>query len=159
VLDSEEAGAYYGSGEKYFSVRHLRQGGALRRTPHTRLSRREREIMEIVYRLGEASVADVVGRIEHDPGYDSVRVTLGILERKGHLKHRREGRHYVYTPTVPHETASRTAVRNVLHTFFRGSPSRAILALLGMSRLSREELDEIAEWIEEERKSHESDAG
>lgn len=129
----------------------------MRKTPHTRLSRREREIIEIVYRLGEASVAEVVGRMEHDPGYDSVRVTLGILEKKGHVKHRREGRHYVYSPTVPHEAASRTAIRNVLHTFFRGSPSRAILALLGMSRLSREELDEIAKRIEEERKSHDSD--
>ncbi len=123
-----------------------------------KLSRREREIMEILYRLGEASAADVVGRMDPDPGYDSVRVTLGILEKKGHVKHRQEGRRYVYTPTVPHETASRSAIRNVLHTFFRGSPTRAILALLGMSRLSREELDTIAKWIEEERKSHESDA-
>ncbi len=124
-----------------------------------KLSRREREIMEILYRLGEASAADVVGRMDPDPGYDSVRVTLGILEKKGHVKHRQDGRRYVYTPTVPHETASRSAIRNVLHTFFRGSPSRAILALLGMSKLSREELDVIAQWIEEERKSHESDAG
>ncbi len=123
-----------------------------------KLSRREREIMEILYRLGEASAADVVGRMDPDPGYDSVRVTLGILEKKGHVKHRQEGRRYVYTPTVPHETASRSAIRNVLQTFFRGSPSRAILALLGMSRLSREELDVIAKWIEEERKSHGSDA-
>lgn len=123
------------------------------------LSRREREIMEILYRLGEGSAADVVGRMDPDPGYDSVRVTLGILEKKGHVKHRQDGRRYVYTPTVPHETASRSAIRNVLHTFFRGSPSRAILALLGMSRLSREELDVIAKWIEEERKPHESDAG
>lgn len=123
-----------------------------------KLSRREREIMEILYRLGEASAADVVGRMDPDPGYDSVRVTLGILEKKGHVKHRQDGRRYVYTPTVPHETASRSAIRNVLHTFFRGSPSRAILALLGMSRLSREELDVIAKWIEEERKSHGSDA-
>ncbi len=123
------------------------------------LSRREREIMEILYRLGEASAADVVGRMDPDPGYDSVRVTLGILEKKGHVKHRQDGRRYVYTPKVPHETASRSAIRNVLHTFFRGSPSRAILALLGMSRLSREELDVIAKWIEEERKTHESDAG
>lgn len=122
-----------------------------------KLSRREREIMEILYRLGEASAADVVARMDPDPGYDSVRVTLGILEKKGHVKHRQEGRRYVYTPTVPHEAASRSAIRNVLHTFFRGSPSRAILALLGMSRLSREELDVIAKWIEEERRSHESD--
>jgi predicted transcriptional regulator len=131
----------------------------LTKAEQAKLSRREREIMEILYRLGEASAADVVGRMDPDPGYDSVRVTLGILEKKGHVKHRQDGRRYVYTPTVPHETASRSAIRNVLHTFFRGSPSRAILALLGMSKLSREELDVIAQWIEEERKSHESDAG
>jgi BlaI family penicillinase repressor len=130
----------------------------LTKAEQAKLSRREREIMEILYRLGEASAADVVGRMDPDPGYDSVRVTLGILEKKGHVKHRQDGRRYVYTPTVPHETASRSAIRNVLHTFFRGSPSRAILALLGMSRLSREELDVIAKWIEEERKSHGSDA-
>lgn len=112
--------------------------------------------MNIVYRLGEASVADVVERMDDDPGYDSVRVTLGILEKKGHLKHRQEGRRYVYSPTVSHAKASRSAVRNLIHTFFRGSPSRAILTLLGMSRLSREELDEIARAIEEERRSHDS---
>ena len=123
------------------------------------LSRREREIMDIVYRLGEASVAEVVDRMDSDAGYDSVRVTLGILEKKGHVQHRQEGRRYVYSPTVPHSAASRSAIRNVTRTFFRGSPSRAILALLGMSKLSRDELDEIAKWIEEERQSHESDSG
>lgn len=122
---------------------------------HSHLSRREREIMDIVYRLGDASVGDVADRMSGDVGYDSVRVTLGILEKKGHVKHRREGRRYIYTATVPHERASRSAVRNLLRTFFQGSPSQAIVALLGMSKLSREELDEIAGWIEEERKSHE----
>jgi predicted transcriptional regulator len=124
-----------------------------------RLSRREREIMDVLYRLGEAGVAEVVDRMDSDPGYDSVRVTLGILEKKGHVQHRQEGRRYIYSPTVSHATASRSAIRNVTRTFFRGSPSRAILALLGMSKLSREELDEIARWIEEERQPHESDSG
>jgi BlaI family penicillinase repressor len=86
-------------------------------------------------------------------------VTLGILEKKGHVEHKQDGRRYVYYPTVPHEAASRSAMRNMLTTFFRGSPSRAILALLGMQRLSKEELDVIAKWVEEERKSHDSDAG
>ncbi len=126
---------------------------------HNKLSRREREIMEILYRLGEASVAEVVGRMDPDPGYDSVRVTLGILEKKGHVQHRQDGRRYMYLPIVPHEAASRSAMSNVMNTFFRGSPSRAILALLGMQRLSKEELDVIAQWIEEEKDSHESDAG
>jgi predicted transcriptional regulator len=131
----------------------------VKKPPQSQLSRREREIMDIVYRLGEASVADVVDRMDPDPGYDSVRVTLGILNKKGHVKHRQDGRRYIYSPTVPHEAASRSAVSSLLHTFFRGSPSRAILTLLGMSKLSRNELEEIAEWIEEERQSHESDAG
>jgi len=119
------------------------------------LSRREREIMDIVYRLGEAGASEVASRMRDDPGYDSVRVTLGILEKKGHLKHRQDGRRYVYLPTVPHHKATRGAMRNLLQTFFRGSPSKAVLSLLDMSssRLSRSELDEIADWIEKERKA------
>ncbi len=125
--------------------------------PHAQLSRREREIMDIVFQLGEASVAAVAGRMSDDPGYDSVRVTLGILERKGHVTHRPDGRRYVYRPTVPHGKATKTALRGVLKTFFGGSPSKAILTLLDMSaaRLSPEELDEIATWIDEERASEE----
>ena len=111
--------------------------------------------MDIIYRLGEASAANVARQMRDDPGYDSVRVTLGILEKKGHLEHRQDGRRYIYSPTVPHERATRAAWRNLLRTFFKGSPSRAILTLLDISaaRLSREELDEIAEKIEQERKS------
>ena len=72
---------------------------------HTTLSRREREIMDIVYQLGEAGVAEVASRMRDDPGYDSVRVTLGILEKKGHVTHRQDGRRYLYSPTVPHQAA------------------------------------------------------
>ncbi len=120
------------------------------------LSRREREIMDIVYRLGEAGATEVAAKMRDDPGYDSVRVTLGILKKKGHLKHRQDGRRYVYSPTVPHQKATQGALRNLLRTFFRGSPSKAVLSLLDMSssKLSRRELDEIAEWIENERKAH-----
>ncbi len=120
--------------------------------PHAHLSRREREIMDIVYRLEEASVADVAGRIPDDPGYDSIRVTLGILEKKGHVSHRQEGRRYLYRPTVSHAKATKSALRNVLRTFFGGSPSRAVLTLLDMSaaKLSPEELDEIRGWVESE---------
>jgi len=119
------------------------------------LSRREREIMDIVYRLGEAGAAEVSAKMRDDPGYDSVRVTLGILEKKGHVKHRRDGRRHVYFPTVPHGKATKSAIRNLLNTFFKGSPSKAVLSLLDMSskRLSREELDEIATWIDNERKA------
>ncbi len=123
------------------------------------LSRREREMMDIIYRLGEAGAAEVAAKMKDDPGYDSVRVTLGILEKKGHLKHRREGRRYVFSPKVPHKKATRSAWRNFVTTFFRGSPSQAILSLLDMSstRLSQAELDEIADWVERERRSHNDD--
>ena len=118
------------------------------------LSRREREIMNVVYKLGEASVSDVVNRMSDDPGYDTIRVTLGILTRKGYLKRHREDRRYIYKPVVPRESASRTAVNSLLDTFFAGSPSRAVLTMLDESSasISREELDEIAAWLERKRK-------
>ncbi len=117
------------------------------------LSRREREIMEIVYRLGRASVSDVVAQMGDKPSYDTVRVTLGILTSKGHLSHYTEGRRYIYRPTVPRERASRSALRNLLQTFFSGSPSRAIMAMLDMpaGRLSEKELDEIEALIKKRR--------
>ena len=117
---------------------------------HTHLSRRESQIMDLVYRLGEASVADIVAHMPDGPPYNSVRVTLGILERKGYVKHRREKRRYLYTPVLAQDTATRSAMRHLLKTFFGGSSSRAILTLLDMSaaRLSKEELAEISQWIE-----------
>jgi predicted transcriptional regulator len=118
------------------------------------LSRREREIMNVVYKLGEASVSEVVDRIPDEPGYDTIRVTLGILTRKGFLKRRKERRRYIYKPIVPREKASRTAVSNLLETFFSGSTSKAVLAMLDESsaKISRKELDQIAEWVEREKK-------
>ncbi len=117
---------------------------------HTDLSRRERQIMDIIYRLEEASVADILLHMPDDAVYDSVRVTLRILEKKGYVKHRREKKRYLYTPVTAPETATRSAVRHLLKTFFGGSPSRAILTLLDMSaaRLSKEERAEIVQWIE-----------
>jgi predicted transcriptional regulator len=119
------------------------------------LSRREREIMDIVYRLGEANVSDVVRLLDGDPGYDSVRITLGILTKKGHLQHRREDRRYIYSPTVSHEKASRSAVLSLLKTFFSGSPKKAILAMLDVSssRLTQKDVDEITAWLNKEKKS------
>jgi predicted transcriptional regulator len=130
-------------------------------TPHAAdLSRREREMMDILYQLGEAGASEVAAKMRENPGYDSVRVTLGILEKKGHLTHRKDGRRHVYSPTVPHKKATKSALRNLLNTFFRGSPSKAVLSLLDMSskRLSRDELDEIAEWIEQERQAQDDDS-
>lgn len=117
------------------------------------LSRRERQIMDTVYRLGEASAAAVQRALPDDVGYDTIRVTLGILEKKGFLTHRQEGQRYVYRPTIPHEAATESALTHVVQTFFRGSPSKAILALLdGRSgHLSDAQLDEIQAWIDHAR--------
>jgi predicted transcriptional regulator len=125
------------------------------KSPHAKLSRRERQIMDIVYKLGETSVSDVQERIEDDPGYDSIRVTLSILAKKGHLTHRRDGRRYIYSPTVSRKRASRSAARSLIETFFGGSPSEAILTMLDVSsaKLSEKELDEIAALIEREKES------
>jgi predicted transcriptional regulator len=111
--------------------------------------------MQIVYRLGEASAADVADRMEESPGYDSVRVTLGILARKGYVTTRQEGRRNIYVPTVPREEASRSATRSLLQNFFGGSPSKAILTLLDEStaKLSKDELDRIADWLDREKQS------
>ena len=119
------------------------------------LSRREREIMEVLYRLGEAGVGEVVARIPDRPSYNSVRVTLGILAKKGHVTYHKDGRRYVYSPTVPHSEASKSAVHSLLRTFFRGSHSTAILTMLDMSEadLSEEELREIESWIKNARES------
>ena len=121
---------------------------------HTHLSRRESQIMDIVYRLGEASVADVVRLMPDEPAYNSVRVTLGILEKKGYVRHRKEGPRYLYAPVVAPDTATRSALNHLMKTFFSGSPSKAILTLLDMTstRLSDDELKEIADWIEEAKK-------
>ena len=118
--------------------------------PQTRLSRLERGIMDALYRLDEGAVADVLKVMPGKPSYDSVRVTLGILEKKGYVTHRRGGPRYVYRPTVSPDRARKAATRHLTRTFFGGKPSRAILALLDMSaeQIPREELDEIAARIE-----------
>ena len=118
--------------------------------PQHELSRRERQIMDILYRLGEGGAAEVVEHLPDRPAYNSVRVTLGILERKGVVRHRREGARYVYAPTVPAEQVRDSALRHLVRTFFRGSPSKAILTLLDSpsTRLSPEELNQLAAWVE-----------
>lgn len=112
-------------------------------------SRRERQIMEILYRLGQATVAEVLKHMPEETTYDSVRLTLGGLGEKGHVKHHRDGRRFVYRPSVPHDTASKSATRSLLRTYFRGSPSRAILSVLDVSSgdLSDRELDEIEAMV------------
>lgn len=125
---------------------------------HLHLSKRESQIMDVLFRLGEASVSDVVAGMPDDPSYNTVRVTLGILENKGYVRHREEGPRYLYSPAQSLEQVKRSATRHLLQTFYEGSPSRAILSLLGMSAkaLSEEDLDEIASWIEAARERAES---
>ena len=117
------------------------------------LSKRERQIMDILYQLGRASVSDVVQRMPDDTSYDSVRITLGILAKKGHAVYHRENRRYIYSPSVSSEKASRVAVRSLVRTFFGGSPSRAILSLLHNSsgKLSEEEIERIEAWLNKEK--------
>ncbi len=110
--------------------------------------------MEILYRLGEASVADIEAEMADATSYDAVRLTLTALEDKGHVRHSRDGRRYIYRPAVPVTTASRSAAHRLLHTYFSGSTSKAILGLIEASdeRLSDDELREIARIVREAKK-------
>jgi len=120
---------------------------------HLHLSRRESQIMDAIYQLGEASVAEVVERMPDQPGYNTVRNTMAILERKGHLRHRRDGQRYLYASQDPVEHAKSSALRHLLHTFFDDSLPQAVVALLGAceQRLTDAELNEIARHIERAR--------
>jgi predicted transcriptional regulator len=102
-------------------------------SPHQDLGRRERQIMDAVYRLGRASVAEVRAQLPDPPSYSAVRGMLNLLEEKGHLSHEQDGLRYVYLPTVAREQARRSALRHMVQTFFGGSPERAVAALLDMS--------------------------
>ena len=97
------------------------------------LGPRERQIMDAVYRLGRASVAEVRGELPDPPSYSAVRTILGILEEKGLLKHEQEGLRYIYRPTVTRGAARQSALRHLVHTFFDGAPEQAAAALLAMS--------------------------
>ena len=114
------------------------------------LSRRERQIMEIVYARGSATAADVLESLPDPPSYSAVRAMMRILEEKGHLTHRTDGPRYVYSPVVPRTAARQSALRQLVKTFFDGSATQAVAALLDMSesRLSSAEADQLASLIE-----------
>ncbi len=118
------------------------------------LSRRERQIMEILYPRGKASASEIREAMDDAPSYSAVRAVLRVLEEKGHVKHQAEELKYVYIPTVNRDKAKRSAVKHVLETFFDGSPKQIVAALLDVSteRLTREELDQMAEMIEKARR-------
>ncbi|MHB0935155.1 MAG: BlaI/MecI/CopY family transcriptional regulator [Armatimonadota bacterium] len=118
------------------------------------LSRREREIMDVVYRRGQATVAEVIEGMAEPPSYSAVRALMNILEEKGHLRHQKAGARYVYLPTRPRQRAGKEALRRLSDTFFGGSVSDTVAALLDVSReeLNPEEMDRLAHLIEEARK-------
>ena len=118
------------------------------------LSRRERQIMEVIYARGRATAAEVRESLPDPPSYSAVRAMLRILEDKGHLSHSSDGPRYVYRPTVPREEARSSALRRVVNTFFGGSPENAVAALLELDdkRLDEDALARIARQIAEARK-------
>jgi predicted transcriptional regulator len=113
------------------------------------LSRREREIMDIVYAAGQATAQDIMDAMEAPPTYSSVRSALRLLEMKGHLRHRREGLKYVFAPTIPREQTARSALRQLAATFFNNSAGALLAALLDLhdTKLSRAELGELERMI------------
>ena len=123
--------------------------------PHVDLSRRERQIVDILYSQGRATAAEVQAALPDPPSYSAVRAMLRILEEKGHVRHEQDGPRYVYLPTVARDNAKKSALRHMLQTFFDGSAAQAISALLDDSstRLSDRDLDRLARMIEQARKA------
>jgi BlaI family penicillinase repressor len=123
--------------------------------PHHELSRRERQIVDILYTQGRATAAEVQMALPDPPSYSAVRAMLRILEEKGHVRHEQDGPRYVYVPTVARDSAKRSAMRHMLQTFFNGSTAQAISALLDDSsaKLSDAELDRLARMIDEARRT------
>ena len=118
------------------------------------LSRRERQIMDLLFRRGKATAADVQRELPDAPSYSAVRALLRILEEKGHVRHEQDGPRYVYVPVIARDNAKRSAMRHLLQTFFDGSTSQAMSALLDVSssRLDEAELDRLKKLIDQARK-------
>ena len=121
---------------------------------HVDLSRRERQIVDALFRLGRASAAEVRAQLPDPPSYSAVRALLRILEDKGHVRHEQDGPRYVYMPTVARDSAKRSALRHLVQTFFEGSTSQAMSALLdsSASKISDAELDRLRRMLDEARK-------
>lgn len=116
---------------------------------HTVLTRRERQIMDVLFRRGRATAAEVMDDLPGSPSYSTVRTQLRVLEEKGHVRHEEEGVRYVYSPAVRVHAARKSALKHLVDTFFDGSAEKAVAALLGgeASRVSGEELDRISDLI------------
>jgi len=124
------------------------------KSPHSILSRRERQIMDIVYRVGRATVGEVMAELSGEPAYSTVRAQLRVLEEKGQLRHEEHGLRYVYIPAIPRHTVRQSALKHLVDTFFEGSAEKVVAALLGResSRISEEELERMAQLIEKAKK-------
>lgn len=121
--------------------------------PQAELGRRERQIMEIVYRRGRASASDVLADLADPPSYSAVRGMLRYLEEKGHLKHEQEGPRYIYLPTSPQQKVRASALSHLVHTFFNGSVGDAAAALIETKGLTRAEHERLTRLLEKARKT------
>src|SRR5689334_16469090 len=126
----------------------------MKRPSHQSLSRRERQIMDILYRRGRATAADIHQALPDPPSYSAVRAKLRVLEEKGHIRHEEQALRYVYLPLVTRDRAKQSALEHLLETFFDNSAEQAITALLDLptAELSREKLDRLSGLIEKARK-------
>ena len=122
--------------------------------PHAQLSRRERQIMDVIYKRGRATASDVQRDLPEEPNYSTVRAQLRVLEEKGYLRHEEQGLRYVFLPTIAREQARQSALKRVVDTFFDGSAEQVVAALLDgrAGKISDQELDRLSELIDKARK-------
>ena len=121
---------------------------------HVTLTRRERQIMDVLYRRGRATAAEVMEDLTGEPNYSTVRTQLRVLEDKGHIRHEEDGVRYVYAPAVPRHAARKSALKHLVDTFFDGSVEQVVAAVLGgeAARLSEDDLTRIADMVNKARK-------
>jgi predicted transcriptional regulator len=117
-----------------------------------KLSRRERQIMDVIYQHGQASVADVLANLPDAPSYSTIRALLRILEEKGHLTHQKDGPRYIYRPTQPRHEAGQSALKQIVQTFFDKSIEKTVAALVADEEVSDEELNRLSQLIEQAKK-------
>src|SRR4051812_45738592 len=130
----------------------------MRKDGHRNLSRRERQIMDVLYQKGRATASEILAGIPDPPTYSAVRAKLRVLEEKGHVRHEEEALRYVYVPTVARDTARKSALRHMVSTFFEGSVEETVAALLDLSaaKLAAKDLAKISAMIETARKQGEN---
>ena len=123
------------------------------------LSKRERQIVDALYAMGEGGAREITDALREPEAFDTVRVTLGVLEKKGLVRHRTEGRRHIYAPAQPRDQASRSAWRRLTKTFFGGNPGKALITFLDESRdrLDESELDELQRWVSAQSKRRRAD--